>query len=74
MAAESIGRPDATAHVLPHTHASLAADISAPTPVTMQRLGHATVSMTMRYTHAKADADQRLAVELVIVRTAGSRA
>ena len=73
-AAESIGRPDATPHVLRHTHASLAADISAPTPVTMRRLGHTTASMTMRYTHAMADADQRLAVELDAVRTAGSRA
>lgn len=71
-AAESIGRPDATPHVLRHTHASLAADISAPTPVTMRRLGHTTASMTMRYTHAMADADQRLAVELDAVRTTGS--
>ena len=73
-AAESIGRPDATPHVLRHTHASLADDISAPTPVTMRRLGHTTASMTMRYTHAMADADQRLAVELDAVRTAGSGA
>jgi len=73
-AAESIGLPDATPHVLRHTHASLADDISAPTPVTMRRLGHTTASMTMRYTHAMADADQRLAVELDAVRTAGSGA
>lgn len=67
-AARGVGRPDATPHVLRHTQASLAADISAPTPVTMRRLGHTTVGMTMRYTHALADADKQLAAALDRVR------
>ncbi|RMB62311.1 tyrosine-type recombinase/integrase [Tessaracoccus antarcticus] len=71
-AARAVGRPDATPHVLRHTHASLAADLSAPTPVTMRRLGHTTAGMTMRYTHALADADRRLAAALDCVRRPSS--
>ncbi len=47
-AAGSIGHPDATPHVLRHTHASLAADISAPTPVTM----HPSRAYDGKYDHA----------------------
>ena len=63
-AREAIGCPDLRVHDLRHTGAVLAAQTGATLAELMARLGHTTPAMAMRYQHAVAGADQRIAERL----------
>ena len=72
-ARESAGRPGLRVHDLRHTGAVLAAQTGATLAELMARLGHTTPAMAMRYQHAAAGADQRIANKLDRLRTAQPR-
>jgi len=63
-AKEAAGRPDLRVHDLRHTGAVLAAQTGATLAELMARLGHTTPAMAMRYQHAAAGADKRIAERL----------
>jgi integrase/recombinase XerD len=54
-AAKRAGIPDLSAHWLRHAHASHALDNGAPVHLVQTTLGHASLSTTSRYAHARPD-------------------
>lgn len=58
------GRPDLRWHDLRHTGAVLAASTGATLAELMGRLGHSTAGAALRYQHAAAGADKRIAARL----------
>ena len=58
------GRPDLRWHDLRHTGAVLAASTGATLAELMARLGHSTAGAALRYQHAAAGADARIAARL----------
>lgn len=58
------GRPDLRFHDLRHTGAVLAASTEATLAELMARLGHSTAGAALRYQHAAAGADARIAQRL----------
>lgn len=63
-AREVAGRPDLRLHDLRHTGAVMAAQAGATTKELMERLGHSTVTMAMRYQHVAEGRDAELARKL----------
>jgi integrase len=63
-ARDAAGRPDLRFHDLRHTGAVLAAQTGATLAELMNRLGHSTPQMAMRYQHAAADRDAIIAQRL----------
>jgi integrase len=63
-AREVAGRPDLRWHDLRHTGAVLAASTGATLAELMSRLGHSTAGAALRYQHAAAGADKRIAARL----------
>jgi integrase len=63
-AREAAGRPDLRWHDLRHTGAVLAAATGATLAELMNRLGHSTVGVAMRYQHAAQDRDEEIARKL----------
>ncbi|GAA3420894.1 integrase [Rhodococcus aetherivorans] len=63
-AAEAIGKPELRVHDLRHVGAVLAAQAGATTAELMNRLGHTTASMAMKYQHTAAGRDALLAEKL----------
>jgi len=72
-AREAAGRPGLRVHDLRHTGAVLAAQTGATLAELMARLGHTTPAMAMRYQHAAAGADQRIADKLDRLRLSPHR-
>ena len=64
MARKAAGRPDLRFHDLRHTGAVLAAQTGATLAELMNRLGHATPAMAIRYQHASEDRDMLIARRL----------
>lgn len=64
QAKKKAGRPDLTFHQLRHTGAVLAALSGATVKELMERLGHTTPEMSLRYQHVAADRDRVLAASL----------
>lgn len=64
IAREAAGRPDLRWHDLRHTQAVFAAQTGATLSELMQRMGHSTVTAALRYQHAAAGADARIAARL----------
>ncbi|GAB18113.1 putative integrase [Gordonia effusa NBRC 100432] len=62
--AASVGRGDLRVHDLRHTGATLAAQAGATTRDLMDRLGHSTPAMSMRYQHSSAARDAAIATRL----------
>lgn len=58
------GRPDLRFHDLRHTGATLAAEAGATLAELMSRLGHSSVDAALRYQHASAAGDRKLADKL----------
>lgn len=63
-AREKAGRPDLRWHDLRHTGAVLAASTGATLAALMARLGHSTAGAALRYQHAAAEDDARIAERL----------
>ncbi|WP_288337049.1 site-specific integrase [uncultured Gordonia sp.] len=63
-AAEGIGHPGLRVHDLRHVGATLAAQAGATTRELMDRLGHSTPAMSMRYQHSAAGRDSVIAQRL----------
>ena len=63
-AAEKIGKPQLRVHDLRHTGATLAAQAGATTAELMNRIGHTTPEMAMRYQHVAAGRDAEIARRL----------
>ncbi|MFC9768004.1 tyrosine-type recombinase/integrase [Rhodococcus jostii] len=63
-AADRIGKPNLRIHDLRHTGATLAAQAGATTAELMQRIGHATPAMAMKYQHVAAGRDAEIARRL----------
>ena len=63
-AAEAIGRPELRLHDLRHQGAVMAARAGATTRELMDRLGHTTPQMSMRYQHAAAGRDAEIAARM----------
>ncbi len=63
-AAERIGRPELTPHMLRHSAAVLAAQAGATTAELMNRLGHTTPAMALKYQHVAAGRDRQIADRL----------
>lgn len=63
-AAESIDRPTLRFHDLRHQGAVMAARAGATTRELMDRLGHTTPQMSMRYQHAAAGRDAEIAARM----------
>jgi integrase len=63
-ARDAAGRPDLRFHDLRHTGATLAASTGATLAELMARLGHSTPAAALRYQHAAAGSDQRIAAAL----------
>ncbi|RPA12632.1 site-specific integrase [Gordonia sp. OPL2] len=59
-----LGRSDLRVHDLRHVGATLAAQAGATTRDLMDRLGHSTPAMSMRYQHSSADRDAEIAARL----------
>ena len=72
-AREAAGRPTLRVHDLRHSGAVLAAQTGATLAELMSRLGHTTPAMAMRYQHAAAGADQRIADALDHLRESDGR-
>lgn len=53
---EAQRRPDATAHSFRHTFVTRAVEAGVPPHVVQQIVGHASATMTERYTHLSDDA------------------
>ncbi|WP_289019985.1 hypothetical protein [uncultured Ornithinimicrobium sp.] len=68
------GRPDLRWHDLRHTGAVFAAQAGATLAELMARLGHSTHKAALRYQHAAADRDARIAEALSAMVEAGSPA
>lgn len=66
------GRPDLRWHDLRHTGAVFAAQAGATLAELMARLGHSTHKAALRYQHAAADRDARIAEALSAMVEAGS--
>ena len=64
MARKAAGRPDLRFHDLRHTGAVLAAQTGATLAELMNRLGHSTPAMAIRYQHASEDRDMLIARRL----------
>ena len=60
-ARKAAGRPDLRFHDLRHTGAVLAAQTGATLAELMNRLGHSTPAMAIRYQHASDDRDAEIA-------------
>lgn len=69
-ARDKAGRPDLRFHDLRHSGAVMAADEGATLADLMDRLGHATPAMAMRYQHTSADRGKALAERLSARATA----
>ena len=65
------GRPDLRWHDLRHTGATLAAHAGATTRELMDRLGHSTSVMAMRYQHVADDRPAEIARRLSLLATGG---
>ncbi|UOT02266.1 site-specific integrase [Rhodococcus opacus] len=63
-AASAVGKPALTVHDLRHVGAVLAAQVGATTAELMNRLGHTTPTMAMRYQHVAAGRDAQIAAAL----------
>ena len=63
-AREQAGRPDLRFHDLRHTGAVLAAQTGATLAELMNRLGHSSPTMAMRYQHVAQGRDQQIAEAL----------
>jgi integrase len=63
-AREAAGRPDLRFHDLRHTGATMAAEEGATLAELMNRLGHSTPAMAMRYQHVAKDRDRQIAAKL----------
>ncbi|HEX2857073.1 MAG TPA: tyrosine-type recombinase/integrase [Propionibacteriaceae bacterium] len=63
-ARKAAGRPDLRWHDLRHTGATMAAQAGATTRELMDRLGHSTAGVAMRYQHVAADRQAELARKL----------
>jgi integrase len=70
-AREAADRPDLRFHDLRHTGAVLAASTGATLAELMERLGHSTPRAALRYQHAAADADLRIAKALSALAAEG---
>ena len=64
VARKAAGRPDLRFHDLRHTGAVLAAQTGATLAELMNRLGHSTPAMAIRYQHASEDRDMLIARRL----------
>jgi integrase len=63
-AREAAGRPDLRFHDLRHTGATLAAAAGASLPELMERIGHSTPAMALRYLHSTEDRARAIAEAL----------
>ena len=66
------GRPDLRWHDLRHTGATLAAQAGATTRELMDRLGHSTSTMAMRYQHVADDRPAEIARRLSMLADQGT--
>jgi integrase len=71
-ARDAAGRPDLRLHDLRHTGATLAAATGATLKELMDRLGHSTPSMALRYQHTMSDRPQAIAAILGDMMTGGT--
>lgn len=71
-ARQAIGKPSLRWHDLRHVGAVLAAATGATLAELMARLGHSTAGAALRYQHAAADADKRIAARLSEIATGGA--